>query len=284
MEDKIIVIGGTGMLGLPVARKLKEDGFKVTIMTTDTTRALAKVGPGFDLVKGDVADIESLKPAIQGQDHVYLNLNSKLDPDLYQKIEIDGTANVARVASEMGVKRIGCISGASSKGEEQGIIYLDAKVKAEKALIDSGIPYTIMRPSWFFESLPTFIQGDKAVVLGKQPIPRAWLAAKDYARQVSTAFQKEEAANKCFYNLGPQKLTIAEAVEAFRARHHPDLEFMQVSYAMAKIRAALPGGGKLKAAIGFFKYFEDNPEDVDSSETDRILGPNLTTLEEWLEE
>jgi uncharacterized protein YbjT (DUF2867 family) len=184
----------------------------------------------------------------------------------------------------MGVKRIGCISGASSKGKESGVIYLDAKVKAEKALTDSGIPYSIMRPSWFFEGLPGFVQGGRAFVLGQQPIPRRWLAARDYARQVATAFRKEEAANKCFYNLGPQKLTIPEAVEAFRARHHPDLKLMKLSYPLAKIRAALPGGAALKKAIPFFRYFEDNPEDVDGSETDRILGPNLTTLEEWMEE
>ncbi len=283
MEEKIIVIGGTGKLGLPVAEKLKEDGFRVTILTTDPDKAKAKVGEGFELVKGDVTDIESLKPAIEGQDFVFLNLNSKLDPELYQRIEIEGTANTARVAAEMGVKRIGCISGASSKGEERGIIFLDAKVKAERSLIESGVPYSIMRPSWFFESLPGFIQKGRAVVLGKQPIPRGWLAASDYARQVSNAFQKEEAANKCFYNLGPQKMTIAEALKVFCASQYPDLEPVTVAYGLAKVRAALPGAAMLRAAIPFFEYFEDNPEDVDTSEADRILGPNLTTLEEWLE-
>jgi len=283
VKEKIIVIGGTGMLGLPVARKLHEDGFDVTIMTTDPVRTRARVGQDFRLVEGDVTHIESLKPAFEDQDYIYLNLNSRLDEKLYQKIEIDGTANAAKLAAEMGVKRIGCISGASSRGEEKGIIYLDAKVKAERALIESGVPYTIMRPSWFFEGLPNFIQEGKAMVLGKQPIPRGWLAASDYARQVSNAFQKEEAANKCFYNLGPQKMTILEAVTAFCKRVHPELEPMTVSYAMAKMRAAFPGGGRIKAAIGFFQYFEDNPEDVDASEADRILGPNLTTLEEWVE-
>lgn len=283
MEEKIVIVGGTGMLGLPVARKLKEDGFKITIMTTNLAVAAVKVGPGFEFAPGDVTKIDSLRRAFEGQDFVYLNLNSKLDADLYQKIEIEGTANAARAAKEQGIKRVGCISGASSKGEEQGIIFLDAKVKAERALIDSGVPYTIMRPSWFFEGLPNFIQEGKAMVLGKQPIPRGWLAASDYARQVSNAFQKEEAANKCFYNLGPQKMTMLEAVTAFCKKVRPELEPMTIAYGMAKMRAAFPGGGKLKPVIAFFEYFENNPEDVDPSEADRILGPNLTTLEEWLE-
>jgi len=78
-------------------------------------------------------------------------------------------------------------------------------------------------------------------------------------------------------------MTILEALKLFCVSQYPDLEPMTVSYTMAKMRAALPGGAPIKAVIPFFEYFEKNPEDVDTSEADRILGPNLTTLEEWLE-
>ncbi len=175
MADKILVIGGTGMLGLPVAKQLKKDGFDVSVMSTDVDKARGKLGDDFNIVNGDVTKPESLKPVIDSHEFVFINLNSKLDPERYESIEINGTANVAKVASQMGVKRVGMISGASSKGKEEGILYLDAKVKAEKALIDSGVPYTIMRPSWFFESLPGFIQQGRAVVLGEQPL-KDWLA------------------------------------------------------------------------------------------------------------
>jgi uncharacterized protein YbjT (DUF2867 family) len=283
MSSKVLVIGGTGMLGLPVARKLKEDGFEVTIMTTDTERAGQKLGGEFGLVQGDVTVPESLAAPMEAADIVYLNLNSKHDPRLYEEIEIRGTMNCAWTARRKNVKRICLISGASSEGKEKGVIYLDAKVKAETALIESGVPFTIMRPSWFFESLPVFVRGDRAGVIGKQPIPRGWLAAEDYARQVSRAFQTEEAANMCFYNLGPQKMTILKAVERFCARHYPNIKPTTVSYTMAHMLALMPGQEKLKAAIPFFKYFEGQPENGLSDEADRILGPNLTTLEEWLE-
>jgi uncharacterized protein YbjT (DUF2867 family) len=281
MNRKILVVGGTGMLGLPVAQQLKIDGYQVTILTTNIDRARARLGDQFELAFGDVTKPESLKKPVDGQDIVYLNLNAKHDPDLYQAIEIDGAANVARTAREAGVKRIGMISGASSTGEEEGVIFLDAKVKAERALIESGVPYTIRRASWFFESLPHFIQTDRASYLGRQPIGRGWLAAVDYAHQVSRAFAGDKATNKCFYNLGPQKITIGDALEQFCARHYPQLEVSSVSFAKAKMAAMLPGQEKLRKAIGFFKYFETRPEDISADEADRILGPNLTTLEEW---
>lgn len=283
MEKKVLVIGGTGMLGGPVAARLKTDGFDVTIMSSNVDRARQLLGSEFDVVYGDVTDIESLKAPIDGKDFVYVSLNAELDPKKYESIEIDGTAYVAAVAASMGVKRIGMISGASSKGEEEGIIYLDAKVKAEKAVIASGVPYTIMRPSWFFESLPKFIQKGRAAVLGRQPFKRGWLAVSDYARQVSAGFQKDEAANKCFYNVGPEKMTMMEALKKFCARHYPDLEPEVVSFGMARFLSHMPGMSALKLAIPFFEYFSETGEDGDPSEANRILGANETTLDQWLE-
>lgn len=284
MSQKVLVIGGTGMLGLPVARQLKADGFEVTVMSSNVDRAQTLLGTEFRIAAGDVTNIDSLRRAIEGQDCVYLNLNASLDPDLYQRLEIDGTANVARVCKEMGIGRLGNISGASSRGEEEGIIYLDAKVKAERAIIESGVPYSIMRPSWFFESLPTFIQQGRAAVVGEQPGKFGWLAASDYARQVSRAFQTEAAANKCFYNLGPEQMTMMEALSKFCERHYPELEPQEVSFKMARAMAMLPGMKLLKRVIPFFEYFSTRVEQVDSGEADTILGPNSTTIEVWLEQ
>jgi len=283
MNQKVLVIGGTGMLGLPVARRLKADGFDAALMTTDIGRAQASLGTEFELVYGDVTRPETLPGPIENRDIVYLSLNAGHDPRRYREIEVSGTENVARVAAEAGVRRISMISGASSEGREEGIIFLDAKVRAEQALMECGVPYTIMRPSWFFETLPKYVQGGRASVIGRQPIKRNWLAAADYARQVSVALQTEAAAGKCFYNLGPQKLTILEAVTQFCARHYPEIKPTAVSYWLARTLALAPGQQQLRKIIPFFRYFETRPEPEEAAESDRILGPNLMTLEEWLD-
>ncbi len=283
MNSKVLVVGGTGLLGLPVARQLKDDGYHVTLLTSNLDRSQARLGDEFPLMSGDVTNPESLAEPVAGQDIVYLSLSAKADPIKYQKIEIEGAANVARTAADAGVKRISMISGASSNGNEEGIIFLDAKVKAERALIQSGIPYTIMRPSWFMESLPHFVRTRRAGYLGKQPIPRGWIAATDYARQVSRAFSTNEAANRCFYNLGPQKITIPDAINQFCTRHHPGIKVTSLPFGLAKIVALLPGQQALRTGTPFFEYFETRPEDVSTDEADRILGPNLTTLDEWLD-
>jgi nucleoside-diphosphate-sugar epimerase len=39
MQEKILVLGGTGMLGQPVARRLKEDGYQVRLLVRDVEKA-----------------------------------------------------------------------------------------------------------------------------------------------------------------------------------------------------------------------------------------------------
>jgi len=284
MSKRILIVGGTGMLGRPVSFEFLKSGFEVSVLSTNPEKAKNIFGDKVKVFEGDVTDPESLKPAMENQDAVYINLNSELDKTKYEQIEIGGTGNVAQAAKVAGVKRIGNISGASSHGEESGVIYRDAKVKAERKLIESGVPYTIFRPSWFYESLPNFIQMGRAVILGDQPMKFGWLAASDYAKQVVKAYQLETAANKCFYHLGPAKLTMEAVLEKFCDYHYPELKPEHVSFFQAKMFSKLPGMGKLKLAIPFFEYFETNNETADPTEANELLGANLTTVEQWVKE
>ncbi len=281
MSKKILVVGGTGMLGKPVAEKLSTSGFEVTVLSTNVDKAKENLPDSIAVEYGDVTKSESLKKPIEGKDFVYINLNAKLTPELYETIEIGGCDTVAKISKEMGVQRIGYISGASSQGGKKGILYLDAKVEAENRIITSGVPYTIFRASWFYESLPKFIQQGKAIILGDQPNQYRWLAASDFAVQVVEAFSNEKAADKCFYNGGPEKMTMKEALVKFCTVCYPDLNPEKMSFGMAKMFSKLPGMKPLELAIPFFEYFSTNVENIDLSEADTILGKNNTTVDEW---
>ena len=84
MPKKVLVIGGTGMLGRPVVRRLKVDGFEVTVMSSHPDLAREKLGDSYTVIKGDVIDKESLKMAIDGQSMVHINLSAHLKPELYE--------------------------------------------------------------------------------------------------------------------------------------------------------------------------------------------------------
>ena len=63
----ILVIGGTGMLGKPVAQQLKADGFNLRLLARNPEKAQKLLGAGYEIVKGDVDDSTSLRAALTGR-------------------------------------------------------------------------------------------------------------------------------------------------------------------------------------------------------------------------
>ena len=58
---KILVIGGQGMLGRPVVRRLLKEGFEVRVMARQPEKAAAKLPDGVEVVLGDLQDIECIR-------------------------------------------------------------------------------------------------------------------------------------------------------------------------------------------------------------------------------
>ncbi|MCE7989312.1 MAG: NAD-dependent epimerase/dehydratase family protein [Caldilinea sp. CFX5] len=64
MSTRILVIGATGMLGEPVARRLQQDGFAVRIFSRSPEKARSKFGNDFEVAGGDVEDQAALEQAL----------------------------------------------------------------------------------------------------------------------------------------------------------------------------------------------------------------------------
>ncbi|MCJ7532097.1 MAG: NAD(P)H-binding protein [Anaerolineales bacterium] len=175
MAERILVIGGTGMLGEPVPRQLQADGYQVRILTRSPQKATARLGKSYELAVGDVDNPSLLEAALQGCDGVHISLDGGKDYDLERR----GGVNVAGAAVKAGVKRITYLSGASVAEENCWYPGTKAKFLAEKAIRESGIPYTIFNAGWFMESLSRFVHGERAFVIGKQPNATPWITAED---------------------------------------------------------------------------------------------------------
>src|SRR5512133_1835930 len=106
MKTTILVIGATGMLGEPVARKLQAQGYGVRVFSRSAEKARTRFGPGFEVATGDVDDPLCLEAALQGCQGVHISLDGGFDPDLERR----GAENVARAAARCGVERITYLS------------------------------------------------------------------------------------------------------------------------------------------------------------------------------
>lgn len=275
MSKTILVIGGTGMLGQPVAQRLKSDGFRVRIMTRQRQKASNTFDSSYEIITGDPLSNTNLNEALGGCQFVHLNLPAGFEDKIASAVISMVNKNV--------VERISCITGATVAEENRWFPPTDKKFRAEQAIRDSGIPYTIFRPSWFMESLPRFVVKGRAAVFGKQPHPFCWIAAEDYARMVSNAFQREEAVNKTFYIFGPEPILMYDALQQYCQACHPEIKKVSVMpFLMVKTIAFLTKNKQLKFAGTFMEYFEKVVESGDATEANSILGAPETTLAQWI--
>jgi uncharacterized protein YbjT (DUF2867 family) len=278
MVRTILVIGGTGMLGEPVARRLAADGWRVRILTRRPEQARRRFADPFDIVQGDVEDETALERALLGCNAAHLSLQGEGDWDLERR----GAERLSTAAAKLGLSRITMISGASACEENAWFPMIRAKLSAERAVHDSGVPFTIFRCTMFMELLPSFVQGSKAIVMGEQPYKWHWTAARDYARMVAAALARTEAEGKTFYVYGPEALTLREAVEQYRLACAPHARLATVPFWILSLVALLPSKRKLRqVGLPIMRYFSKVAEIGDPSEANAILGAPTTTLTEW---
>jgi dihydroflavonol-4-reductase len=106
---KIFLTGATGFVGHHVAHALAADGARLRMLVRKTSNLAHLEGIEGDTHVGDLAEPESLRPALAGYDAVvHVAADYRLwipDPDAMYRANVDGTRDLLRLAREAGVKR-----------------------------------------------------------------------------------------------------------------------------------------------------------------------------------
>ncbi len=273
--SRILVLGGTGMLGAPAVRRFLEEGFEVRVFSRDPVRVRACFGRAVDLVAGDVGNLNLVERAMADCAIVHISIGGEVDRE--------SAENVASLAPRLGTGRVGYVSGTTVCEENAWYPMVAAKLAAERVVKECGVAWTIFRPTWPMEQLPNFMRLGRPVIIGSLPTPYHFFAAEDMARMLSAAYRSEATTGRCLYIHGPETLTVKEAVDRYAHAVDPDLgEATVMSIGKAKIVGFLTGNRKLKAAASLMAYFAKVEEPGDPTEADALLGAPTTTLDEWL--
>jgi uncharacterized protein YbjT (DUF2867 family) len=277
MGKRILVLGGTGMLGQPVARRLKADGYQVRVLARDMEKAKKLFDELFEIVQGDVTDVGSLEKGLAGCSGVHISVGGAVDQL--------SAENVAALAPKLKLERITYISGATAFEQNRWFPVTEQKLNAEKAIRECGVPYTVFCPTWPMEQLPRFARQGQPFLIGKQPKPVHWFAADDLARMVSAAYQREEAASKRLFVFGPEAMTMKQALERYCGVFHPDGKPVSVMPIWsAKVMAVLTRNQGLKFAGDLMAYFDKMGEMGDPAEANHLLGAPRITLDDWMKQ
>jgi uncharacterized protein YbjT (DUF2867 family) len=277
----ILIIGGTGMLGKPVAQQLKADGFNVRLLARNPEKAQKLLGAGYEIVKGDVDNPTALKEAMTGVDGVHISLKGGPSEADFDRMDHIATRDIALAAKEKNVGRVTILSAYAVSEEKADTPESRSKLKGEAALKSSGVPYTIFRASWFMESLPLFIQGKSMSLIGDQIHPLHWIAVEDYARMVAKSYQTDETLNKELYIFGPEAYTMGEAMKIYTSLAAPDVKISPISTKMLSVLGMLTFNTEWKSTATLMTHYERHGEDGSPEEANRLLGKPQTTLQAW---
>lgn len=276
MADRILVLGGTGLLGGAAARALAAVGWEVRVMTRRGDHARGPIGYEVESVAGDVSDREALRRAMIGCYGVHISIGGSVD--------FASAQNVCSLARETGIGRVTYISGATVCEQNRWFPMVAQKLEAERAIVDSGLPYTIFRPTLPMEMLARFARGGKPVMMGTQPYPLHWYAVDELGRMVMNAYRVSTADGKCLYVHGPEGIPMKAALQRYCDRILPDCKKVSVMpIPMAKLMGALTRKPELKFAARLMEYFDRVGEMGDPAEANALLGAPRIRLEEWLD-
>ncbi len=140
---KTLIIGGTGTVGSMVVAGLLKEGVKVRVMSHSPEK-LKKLPTGVEGFRADLDDPGTLPAAFEGIDSLFL-LNSVGLSETEEGLAAVSAAKAAKVV------KIVYLSVCMPEGSEK-IPHFRSKLPVEKAIKESDIAYTILRPNNFFQN------------------------------------------------------------------------------------------------------------------------------------
>lgn len=270
---KILVIGASGLLAGPVIRKLDEAGFELKLFSRTVNPSMFV--NEYDMLQGDLFNPADLEKAVQGCDAIHITISTNDD--------VKAAGAILNAAVKNQIQRISMISGCTVAEENRWFSFIDQKFKAEQLIRQSGIPYYIFRPTWFFESLGMMVRNGKATILGKQTERYHWVAADDLGQMVASAYQQEGTGNGIHFVYGPERYTMKEILEMYCRELHPEIQKVsETPIPVLKMIAFLTGNKQLKFAASLFSYFEKVKEPLIPAEDLDKLGRAETDFATWI--
>lgn len=207
LERPVLLIGGSGKTGRRIADRLRSRGVAVRIGSRSAERPF------------DWSDPSTWENALQGSRAAYITYY----PDLAVPGSAEAVEALARLALDLGVKRLVLLSG---RGEPEA-------QRAEEALKASGADWTILRCAWFSQNfseaffLEPILSGAVALPVGDVGEP--FLDAEDIADIAAKVLTEDGHAGQLYELTGPRLLSFAEAIAEIAKATGQSISFERIS-------------------------------------------------------
>ncbi|CAN5833598.1 hypothetical protein BH23GEM9_BH23GEM9_02540 [soil metagenome] len=288
----ILVAGSTGVVGGEVCRRLLDQGHSVRALvrpTSDPDRIAWLREAGAKTVEGDLRDATSLDRVCAGVTAIISTATGASPtrrPD--SVIEVDGNGQIALMdaALRAGVEHFTHVSLSGTM--ERASPARDSKRRAEARLRQSGMTWTVLRPSpfmeiWLSPALGFDVPNGRATVYGTGGAPISYVSLFDVAHFCVESLENPASRNATIEVGGPDAVTQLQAVRiaeeltgrSMQVQHVP-VEALQAQYETAS--------DPLQKSFAAFMLSVAEGDVIDMHATLRLFPVQLRTVRQFISE
>jgi len=270
MTITILVTGAAGNVGAELVRLLLADGR--TVRALSRTSAPGGVPAGAEIVTGDLADRSSLAAAFTAVDAVFLLAGYPDTPGLLSDLRAAGVTRVVLLSS-----------GAVVDGDPENYV-VRYNAESEKAVRDSGLEWTILRPSGFMSNTLQWrdqLRTGTEVVEPFADVPIAIIDPADIAAVATLALTTAGHHGRSYRLTGPHALLPADRARVLGRVLDRDIELRAEQDPQARRRMTQDMPEPMVDA--FFQFFRRGGYDdsrVDPTLPSLLVRP-ARTFEQW---
>jgi uncharacterized protein YbjT (DUF2867 family) len=264
----ILVTGATGNTGSGLVPTLLAAGARVRALVHTASKAEALRKQGAEVVVADLGDPSALDAVVAGVDKIYMCLFN--GPE-----QANHGRNLLAAARKAGRPHI--VHHNASGSDRSRIIRHINEIESE--LRASGLPWTILRPTFYLQNMmmaiPT-VQSHGAIYLPMKDGRMAMTDVRDIIDVAAHVLMAPTSAHdgKAYKLTTPETFTIAEFATALGAELGKPVNYVAVPISAA--RESMVGMGMdpwvVDGYMELFEGFADNWGDKTSSDTQNLLG------------
>lgn len=274
---KILVIGGTGHVGSEVVKQLRNRDADVRVLVR---RPDVKSLPGVETVIGNLLDPVSIEKALEGVGKLYL-LNAVTPDELTQGLIAYDLARKCRLSHVVyhSVFRV---------EHFKDVPHFASKLAIESAIRAFDVPFTIIRPNYFFQNDASFKDLLTRMSVYPNPLGPTGISAvdiRDVAEATAISLTSDEHFGKTYNLNGPDDLSGPKAASMWSKVLGREIRYAgdNLDTFEERMREHAPSWAAFDIRMMFQGYLERGfvAEDGDAATLTKLLGHEPRAYEDF---
>ena len=277
---KILVIGGTGHVGSEVVKELKKRDADVRALVR---KPGVKSLPGVEVVVGDLLDPVSIEKALQGVEKLYL-LNAVTPDELTQGLIAYDLAKKLKLSHVVyhSVFRV---------EHFKDVPHFASKLAIESTIRAFDVPFTIIRPNYFFQNDASFKDLLTKMSVYPNPLGPIGISAvdiRDIAETAAIALTADQHFEKTYNITGPAILSGPNAASIWSKVLGKEIKYLgeNMDAFETQMREKAPSWAAFDIRMMFQGYLERGfvAEDGDIATLTKLIGHAPRAYEDFAHE